>query len=139
TRYDPVPLVDFTPERQAGIAWSVNVGNEAGIGFSPAVTSSAVYAASANGNVAKIDLRSGSVQWQAQVAEGLQAGAGSDGNTTAVVTPSGEVVAFNDEGVERWRNQASSEVLVPPAVGDGVVVVRSGDYRVQAFDASTGE
>ncbi len=138
-RYDPVPLTEFTAERQAAIAWSVNVGRDAGIGFAPAVTGEAVYAASADGNVVKIDLLSGAEQWRTRISQGLQAGVGSDGRTTAVVTPEGEVVAFDDQGAERWRSRATSEVLVPPAVGDGLVVVRSGDYRVQAFDAATGE
>src|SRR5690606_1847769 len=30
-------------------------------------------------------------------------------------------------------------VNIPPLVGNGVVVVRSNDYRLQAFDESTGE
>src|SRR5690606_34133728 len=37
------------------------------------------------------------------------------------------------------RTRASSAVNMPPTVGDGVVVVRTTDYRIQAFDAATGE
>ncbi|MCK9510390.1 MAG: outer membrane protein assembly factor BamB [Pigmentiphaga sp.] len=139
TRYDPVPLVPFTPEIQAGVVWSVPMGGGAGVGFAPQVVDSAVYAASADGQVAKIDLASGQVVWSARVDGRLQAGAGSDGITTAVITPQGEIIAFDDQGSERWRAKATSESLVPPAVGEGLVVVRSGDYRVQAFDADTGE
>lgn len=138
-RYDPVPLVNFTPEISAGVTWSVGVGRGAGIGFAPAVVGNAVYAASADGNIVKIDLTSGGVVWSRRIDGRLMAGPGSDGYTTAVVTPLGEVIAFNDDGSERWRAQATSEALVPPAVGDGLVVVRSGDYRIQAFDAATGE
>lgn len=139
TRYDPVPLVEFAPELQAGLSWSVNVGNGAGIGFAPVVVGTNVYAASADGNVTKLDLASGSPLWSIRVDGRLLAGPGSDGVTTAVVTPKGEVIAFNDDGSERWRAQASSESLVPPAVGEGLVVVRTGDYRIQAFDAASGE
>lgn len=138
-RYDPVPLVNFTPEISAGVSWSVGVGRGAGIGFAPTVVGNAVYAASADGNIVKIDLTSGGVVWSTRVDGRLIAGPGSDGVTTAVVTPTGEVIAYNDDGTERWRAKATSEALVPPAVGDGLVVVRSGDYRIQAFDAATGE
>lgn len=139
SRYEPAPLVQFTPEVSAAVRWHVDVGNEAGIGFAPVVAGDAVYAAAQNGSVVKIDLASGRVVWRAEAARRLQAGVGSDGGTTAVVTPDGEVIAFDDSGKEIWRAMASSEVLIPPAVGEGLVVVRSGDYRVQAFDARTGE
>lgn len=138
-RYKPVPLTQYTPELDASVSWSVSVGRRAGVGFAPAVTSDAVYAAAQDGSVVKIDLATGSVVWRASVDGRLLAGAGSDGLTTAVVKPQGEVVAFDDDGQEKWRAKATSEVLVPPAVGDGLVVVRSGDYRIQAFDAQTGE
>ena len=139
TRYEPVPLAQFTPEASAGVAWSVNLGGDSGMGFAPAVTPDAVYAAASRGTVAKIDLASGQVAWRREVAPRLQAGVGSDGYTVAVATPAGEVIALDDNGQEKWRARASSEVLIPPVVGEGLVVVRSGDYRVQAFDAQTGE
>ncbi len=138
-RYKPVPLTQYTPEIDANVSWNVNVGRGGGVGFAPAVTADAVYAAAADGSVVKIDLASGGVEWRAKLDGRLLAGAGSDGVTTAVVRPQGEVVAFDDAGQEKWRAKATSEVLVPPAVGDGLVVVRSGDYRIQAFDAQTGE
>lgn len=138
-RTRPAALAEFRQEMEVGTAWTVPVGRGGGVGFAPAVTASAVYAAAADGSVVKIDLASGEVQWRASVDGRLQAGAGSDGMTTAVVRPDGEVVAFDDTGAEKWRARATSEVLVPPVVGEGLVVVRSGDYRVQAFDAQTGE
>ncbi|HWL30171.1 MAG TPA: outer membrane protein assembly factor BamB, partial [Burkholderiaceae bacterium] len=67
------------------------------------------------------------------------AGAGSDGQTTAVASANGTVIAFDERGMEKWRAKATSAVNIPPAVGAGVVVVRSSDYRIQAFDAATGE
>jgi len=138
-RYEPAPLTKFVPEVSTNVAWSVRVGSKAGVGFAPVVVGEAVYAAASDGSVAKIDLAKGQVLWRVDAARRLQAGVGSDGNTTAVVTPNGEIIALDDKGAEKWRAQASSEVLIPPAVGDGLVVVRSGDYRVQAFDAQTGE
>lgn len=137
-RYEPVPLVEFTPEIDVSTAWSVDLGRSSDIGFSPAIANDAVYAAAADGTVTKINLANGQVMWRVDVGSRLQAGVGSDGYTTAVVTPAGEVIALDDTGAERWRASATSEVLVPPAVGDGLVVVRSGDYRVQAFDVNTG-
>lgn len=49
------------------------------------------------------------------------------------------MIAFDDQGREKWQARATSEVGIPPAVGAGVVAVRSSDYRIQAFDANNGE
>jgi len=43
------------------------------------------------------------------------------------------------DGKERWKARVSSEVLAAPAVGGGVVVVRSIDNRVFAFNAADGK
>ena len=42
-------------------------------------------------------------------------------------------------GKARWRARVSSEVLTPPAVGAGLVLVRTIDNRVFAFDAADGK
>lgn len=138
-RYNPTPLTEFKPGLSARIAWKAQIGKGAGIGFVPQVVGSVVYAAAADGSLGKFDLASGAPAWMAKVDKKLSAGVGSDGTTTAVVTADGTVVAFDDNGQIKWRSKASSEVTVPPVVGLGVVVVRSGDYRVQAFNAETGE
>lgn len=138
-RYDPVDLTDYEAGASTDVVWEASVGNGSGIGFSPSVTDDAVYAAAGNGYVGKYDLVSGREVWRTDLDTDLSAGAGSDGTTTAVATPQGEVVALDDEGKVKWRARATSEVTVPPVVGYGVVVVRSGDYRIQAFNADNGE
>ena len=138
-RYNPTPLTEYKPGLPASIAWKAQIGKGSGIGFVPEVVGSIVYAAAADGSVGKFDLASGTPVWVSKVDKTLLAGVGSDGKTTAVVTSDGTVVALDDNGQIKWRTRASSEVTVPPVVGLGVVVVRSGDYRVQAFNAETGE
>jgi outer membrane protein assembly factor BamB len=138
-RYNPTPLTEYKPGLSASIAWKAQIGKGSGIGFVPEVVGSIVYAAAADGSVGKFDLASGAPVWVAKVDKKLLAGVGSDGKITAVVTSDGTVVALDDNGQIKWRTKATSEVTVPPVVGLGVVVVRSGDYRVQAFNAETGE
>jgi len=138
TRYDPVELTQYEAEIAAGVRWSASVGSGGGYGFAPTVVGDAVYAAAPNA-VAKVDVASGRVLWRASPDIKLSAGAGSDGITTAVAGGDGSVIAYDDSGAEKWRARATSAVAVPPVVGSGVVVVRSTDYRIQAFDANTGE
>lgn len=138
-RYDPVPLTDYQAGVSASVLWSVSVGGRSGSGFAPQVVGESVYAAAPNGSVVKVALASGAVQWRTEAGQPLSAGVGSDGRITAVAARDGTVIAFDDQGREKWQAKASSQVDIPPAVGAGVVVVRSSDYRIQAFDAETGE
>ncbi|UOD51574.1 outer membrane protein assembly factor BamB [Orrella daihaiensis] len=139
TRNDPAPLTQYTPQVSPAIGWRAPVGSGSSYGFAPAIVGNAVFAASRDGKVARIDAAQGTTVWNSQVAKELSAGVGSDGQTVAVVTPAGEVIALDANGEVKWRARAASEVSVVPWVGDGVVVVRSGDYRVQAFNAANGE
>ncbi|AQS50960.1 outer membrane protein assembly factor BamB [Paenalcaligenes hominis] len=138
-RFEPAPLVDFEAGAAAQIRWSTSIGKGAGFGFIPAVSGDRVYAATPSGQLSQIDLQSGRVLWTKNVAKRLSAGVGADGSTVAVASQDGSVLAFDNTGNELWQVKASSEVNVPPAVGHGVVVVRSSDYRIQAFDVRSGE
>ena len=117
----------------------MSLGGGSGYGFAPLLVGDAVYAATPSGTVAKVDLSSGRVLWQTKAAGTLSAGVGSDGRITAVAGTDGTVIAFDDQGREQWRARATSAVNIPPLVGNGVVVVRSSDYRLQAFDEADGE
>lgn len=138
TRYDPVELTQYEAEVAAQLRWSASVGNGSGYGFAPTVVGNVVYTATPN-SVVKVDLASGRVLWRSGADLPLTAGAGSDGSTTAVAAGDGTVIAYDDAGAEKWRARASSAVAMSPVVGNGVVVVRSTDYRIQAFDAVSGE
>ena len=138
-RNEPRELTPLTPTVQTSVAWRAPVGSQTSYGFAPAVVGDTVYAASTDGNVARIDGSNGATVWNTKVANALSAGVGADVDTVAVATADGEVIALDANGTEKWRAQASSEVSVVPWVGEGVVVVRAGDYRVQAFNAANGE
>ena len=51
----------------------------------------------------------------------------------------GQVIALDSaSGDEKWRAQASSEVLSAPVVNNDVVVVQSQDDKLQAFELGSG-
>lgn len=138
-RFEPASLVDYEARMPVAVRWSTPIGSGAGFGFIPAVVGRDVYAASASGQVSRLDLGTGQVRWSANVGKRLSAGVGTDGQIVAVAAPDGTVIALDAQGQELWRSKATSEVNIPPAVGYGIVAVRSSDYRVQAFDARTGD
>lgn len=137
-RYDPAPLTEYAPSLAVAPRWTAALGSGGGYGFAPQVVGDTVYAAAPSGSVAALDLATGAVRWQTATPP-LSAGVGSDGHVTAVVTQEGQVVAYDAQGKQLWVTQAASAVNVPPAVGEGIVAVRTTDYRVQAFDAASGK
>src|SRR5690606_37692690 len=138
-RYEPAPLGSYEAELSAGVRWSISLSGGAGYGFAPHVVNNSAYAASQGGQVVKVDIASGRALWTTNVNKRLSAGVGADGNVVAVASSDGTVIALNDQGVEMWTAKAASEITVPPLVGGGIVAVRSTDYRLQAFDARTGD
>lgn len=135
----PSPLPEFQQSLNVGTAWRLSIGSVRGTFLQPAVAENALYAATAGGTVLRIDPASGSVVWRTDVDAKISAGVGADGFTVAVATPRGEVIALDADGRVRWRGQVSSDVISPPLVGRGVVVVRATDHRVSAFDAESGK
>ena len=68
------------------------------------------------------------------------AGVGADATTVVAASARGTVFAFDAaSGRQRWKVKATTEVLSAPAVGSGVVVVRSMDNKIVAYDVETGE
>jgi len=121
------------------VLWSANVGGAERFTFFPAPAGDAVYAASRDGMVTRLDAASGAVRWRESLALRLSGGVGAEG-LVAVASEEGEVVALDAEtGKVRWRARVSSEVLAPPAVGGGLVLVRSIDNRVFALGAEDGK
>jgi len=108
--------------------------------FFPAQVGDAIYAASRQGVLVRLEAAKGKERWRASAATQLSGGVGADAKTVAVASEKGEVVAFDTErGAVRWRARVSSEVIAPPTVGGGLVLVRSIDNRIFAFGADDGK
>ncbi|MCU0764557.1 MAG: outer membrane protein assembly factor BamB [Burkholderiaceae bacterium] len=135
----PAPLPELRSNLSVGTAWRLSIGSGKDTFLQPAVVENALYAAAAGGAVLRIDPATGSQVWRTDVQSRISAGVGADGFTVAVATPRGEVIALDADGVIRWRAQVSSDVVSPPLVGRGLVVVRSTDHRLSAFEADSGK
>jgi outer membrane protein assembly factor BamB len=138
-RREPVPLTQFKPVFNVEKAWSTSVGKAGRYFFSPVVVGSAVYAAGSGGTVAKIDGKTGDKVWSTNVHSDLTSGVGSDGTYTAVGAEKGGVYVLDANGKLLWKTTVPGEIVSPPLVGNGYVVVRTIDGEINAFNASTGE
>lgn len=117
-------------------AWSAALPGAAG--FQPALATGKIWAATPSGSLAVLDGRSGQADWQVEVGRALVGGVGTDGRIGAVAARDGAVVAFGADGKQRWASAVGAEVVTVPAVGHGLVVVRTSDNRVTALDSVTG-
>jgi outer membrane protein assembly factor BamB len=135
----PTELTEIKSTLDVRTTWRLSVGSGRGTFLQPAVLENAVYAASADGSLARIDPLTGAAVWRVSVDAPIAAGVGSDGFVVAVATPRGEVIAYGADGKPQWRVQAPSDVNTPPLVGRGVVVVRSTDHRLTAYEADSGK
>lgn len=135
--HKPTELQAIKTTAEARIRWSVNVGKSGAYVFTPAVVGNTVYAAAADGTLARID--DGVVAWRIKAAPSLSAGVGSDGHLVVVGTAKGDVLAFSaSDGQPLWQVKVTSEVLAAPAVSADGVAVKSGDNRIFLLDAKDG-
>lgn len=137
-RNPPAALEDFRPTLTVRTAWSAKVGSAGAYTFTPALAGDSIFVAGADGTLARFNAGNGQSIWRINAGASLTAGVGTDGITVAVAAEQGTIMAFDVNGKARWTAQASSEILSAPAVGQGLVIVRSIDNRIAAFDAESG-
>jgi outer membrane protein assembly factor BamB len=122
----------------ASLAWNTRIG-AAGVGFAPVAVGGAVFAASADGQVVRIDPAKGTIVWRVDLGMPLVSGVGSDGETVVVAARDGSLIALGADSARRWSATLGGEAVTVPAVGQGLVVLRSSDNRIQAFETDSGK
>ncbi len=132
----PLPEIKATAAPQ--IVWQASIGR-AGPGLAPAVTPNAIYAAAASGALVRIDPATGAAIWRVDAGKKLSAGVGADATLLAVGTDKGDVLAFDPDGKPLWQAKISSEVVGPPKVAEGIVIVWSGDGRIYGLSGADGK
>lgn len=126
-------LERITPTRTVRVTWSYQIGKAGEAVFHPAVAGDAVFVAAADGALARLE--DGNARWRIQTEKKpLTAGVGSNGDLVAVAAGATVLVYAAADGSPRWQAKVSSEVLAPPLVTDELVLVKSGDNRIVAFD-----
>jgi outer membrane protein assembly factor BamB len=136
----PAPLVELKSSMAVKTAWKYSLGKSGTYSFNPAFAAGSVFVADAEGGVARLDAASGKQLWRVKAGSDLTSGVGvsPNGEVVAVGGAKGNIIAFDGAGRQLWKAQASSEVLSSPVAADDVVIVRSVDNRITAFEAKTG-
>ncbi|MFZ6800329.1 outer membrane protein assembly factor BamB [Undibacterium sp. Di24W] len=139
TKNVPAPLQEFKQSMAVKNAWTVNLANAGDYVFLPAAVGNDIYAAAADGTVARINNANGQVAWKIKADLPLTAGVGANQKAVAVAGEKGVLFVFDTQGKLRWKSQAPSEILSAPALSDDLVLVHSIDNRISAFDINTGQ
>jgi outer membrane protein assembly factor BamB len=134
----PGPLPAFDAKATARVDWQVAMGGKGGFGFSPAVRSDVIYAASPDGTIVSVDPATGRQNWRISAERKLAAGVGASANTVVVGTDKADVYAFDAKGKPLWNTKVSSEVSGPPLAADGIVVVWALDGRIFGLSEADG-
>jgi len=134
----PSKLVEFKQAATVAVRWNHDLGDAGGNVLQPAVTTDAVYAANAKGEVFRLDRATGKQVWHAEAGFTVSGGVGAGDGLVLVGGEKGDLAAFEQDGKLRWKVKLSSEVLSAPQVATGIVVVRTGDGRIAGLSAVNG-
>ncbi|HMC13776.1 MAG TPA: outer membrane protein assembly factor BamB [Gallionellaceae bacterium] len=105
----------------------------------PALLGDAIYVANAKGKILRLKRDTGEQQWRVDTGITITGGVGAGDGLILIGGEKGEVAAYGEDGKRRWQTIVSSEVLGPPQVAEGIVVVRTGDGRITGLGAADGK
>ncbi len=134
----PEPLTEIKETSASKLLWQAKVGAAEDFEFTPVIEAGYAYAASANGEVVKLDAINGNQVWRVNAGEKLSGGVGVGGSLVMAGTQKGIVYAYDVAGKLQWKSKLSSEVLSAPKYFDGIVIVRTGDSRIYGINANDG-
>jgi outer membrane protein assembly factor BamB len=136
---EPAKLVDFNATAKFEVRWHVNVGDPGSDLLQPALTKDAIYSATSKGSLARLDRVTGKQVWRIQTGIIANGGVSAGDGLVLIGGDKGEVLAYDENGKQKWKALVSSEVLSLSQVADGVAMVRSGDGRIFGLSTLDGK
>ena len=91
----PTQLTELKPTLSVKPLWNASLGKAGRYFFTPALIGPDVVAAGGKGIVERRILSTGVLVWRKDLDVPLAAGVGSDGNVSAVVTETGDIIALS--------------------------------------------
>ncbi|MBL8520618.1 MAG: outer membrane protein assembly factor BamB [Betaproteobacteria bacterium] len=119
--------------------WSAAVGKSAGNLFVPAYTYRGMYVVSADGTVQELADESGKTVLRFDAKSKLRAGVGTGENVVALANDKGDLMVFDGGGRQLWKVPVAGDVVAPPVIAQGTVLVRTSDGRLVAYNRLDGK
>ena len=117
--------------------WSLKLPVSTQLSQSLQVVNQMAAVVSDKGQVVLVDLTQAKTRWQAETSKTLQAGAGFDGDSVAVVSTTNELILLQD-GKQLWQKRLPAQSFTNPLVAGERVFVLLADRSVMAFDKADG-
>lgn len=136
---DEAELTELQTLPQIKPLWQAKLSESKTAVFLPVYDNGALYAADEDGRLVKLDPATGREIWRVETKSQLSGGVGLGGGMILLGTYKGEVLAFDESGNALWQSRVPSEILSPPQVDNGIVVVRTGDSRLYGLNATDGK
>lgn len=134
----PRDLQPFTQTLPLKVEWRAEVEASGFYQFQPAVSDGLVWVASKDKQINAFQLSDGKFERFWSVPAEMSGGVGASRELVVAGGLKGELWAYKPDGTPAWNAQLSSEVIAPPVIVDNIVVARSGDGRIHAFDVRDG-
>jgi outer membrane protein assembly factor BamB len=114
---EPTKLAAFHETANFQVRWHSNIGELGADLFPPALTSDAIYSASAKGGLTRLERATGKQAWRIQTGIVISGGVATGDGLVIIGGDKGEVLAYDEAGKLKWQSLVSSEVLsVSPVV-----------------------
>ncbi len=134
----PADLKEIKAKLNPKILWSIKLEGTESYEFSPGVIGDDAYAASSDGSLAKVDLKTGKVIWKMNTGEKLSGGVGLGINEITVGTSNGLLLSYDLTGKLLWKTRLSSQILSAPTIHEGLVIVRTSDNLIHGINVKDG-
>jgi len=134
----PADLKEIKAKLNPKILWSIKLEGTENYEFSPGLSEDNAYAASSNGTLIKVDLKTGKTIWKINTGETLSGGVGVGLNEITVGTPNGVLIAYDLNAKLLWKTRLSSQILSAPTIHEGNVIVRTSDNLIHAINVKEG-
>lgn len=136
----PAELPAFQETARLTRLWDLNVGSGQPYALTPAAEGQAVYAASREGRIVRLDAATGRELGRIESGKRLSGGVGVGAGLVLAGTPKGELLAYRTaDGQPAWTAQLTGEILTPPIVQGDLVIARGNDGKVWALNAADGQ
>lgn len=135
----PQPLPEIKGVNAASVTWSANVGKSGGYLFTPGFGDRVIYATARDGSIYALAEDGGRVVTRLDAKERVAGGVGVSEDIVVVASAKGDIIALDSAGRSLWKSSVSGEVLAPPTVATGNVIVRTSDGRIIALNRIDGK
>lgn len=119
--------------------WTASIGKSGGNLFVPAYTYRGLVVASADGTVQELADESGKTVVRFDAKAQLRAGVGVGENVIALADDKGHLLVHDGGGRQLWKADVAGEIVAPPVVAQGTVLVRTSDGRLLAYNRLDGK